>query len=161
MCQNPEYLCEKSSHGETSIMSHASQFAEPEVRGEAAQLLMKADALQGQALKLFEEGRQLMEQAEQLRARARSLSKGDDAAEMHVPASLPPLTQEACRLTSRQRNVAVLIARGCSNKQIAKELIITQGTAANHVRNILQRLDFQSRAQIAAWAVQNGPLTAH
>src|SRR5438132_14184178 len=59
-------------------------------------------------------------------------------------------------LTLRQREIAALIARGRSNADIAKQLVLTNGTVANHVASILQRLDVDSRAQIATWAVEEG-----
>jgi non-specific serine/threonine protein kinase len=52
--------------------------------------------------------------------------------------------------------VAALVARGRTNRQIAQELIITQGTVANHVEHILGKLGFDNRAQIAAWATEQG-----
>jgi non-specific serine/threonine protein kinase len=59
-------------------------------------------------------------------------------------------------LTSREREVAVLIARGLTNRQIAGELSITEGTAAIHVQHILNKLGSSSRAQVAAWASEQG-----
>jgi predicted ATPase/DNA-binding CsgD family transcriptional regulator len=56
------------------------------------------------------------------------------------------------RLTPRERQVVALIAEGCTNKAIAQRLYISQATAARHVANILAKLGFTSRAQIAAWA---------
>jgi DNA-binding NarL/FixJ family response regulator len=55
-------------------------------------------------------------------------------------------------LTPREREIVTLIARGCSNKAIAEALVISPATAARHVANILGKLGFTSRAQIAAWA---------
>ena len=55
-------------------------------------------------------------------------------------------------LTPRERQVAVLVASGRSNRAIADELVISPATAARHVANILAKLGFSSRAQIAAWA---------
>jgi predicted ATPase/DNA-binding CsgD family transcriptional regulator len=54
-------------------------------------------------------------------------------------------------LTSRQLEVAKLIADGMSNKDIATRLVISQRTAEAHVEHILTKLDFERRAQIAAW----------
>ena len=59
-------------------------------------------------------------------------------------------------LTGREREVAALIASGLSNRQIAERLVITGRTAGNHVQNILAKLGFRGRAQVAAWAVENG-----
>jgi non-specific serine/threonine protein kinase len=54
-------------------------------------------------------------------------------------------------LTERQWQVAGLIAQGLSNRDIAAELFISQRTADNHVQNILDRLGFRRRTQIAVW----------
>ena len=59
-------------------------------------------------------------------------------------------------LTQREREVAALVVRGLTNRQIAAELVITEGTAANHVKHILARLGVESRVQIAAWAIEHG-----
>jgi predicted ATPase/DNA-binding CsgD family transcriptional regulator len=59
-------------------------------------------------------------------------------------------------LTRRERDIAILLARGLTNRQIAQSLVVTEGTAANYVRRVLQRLGFQNRAQVAAWAVEQG-----
>ena len=54
-------------------------------------------------------------------------------------------------LTAREREIVALIAGGRSNKAIAQELYISPATAARHVANILGKLGFSSRAQVAAW----------
>jgi DNA-binding CsgD family transcriptional regulator len=54
-------------------------------------------------------------------------------------------------LTPRELQIAMLVARGLSNKAIAEELVISPATAARHVANIFTKLDFTSRAQLAAW----------
>ena len=59
-------------------------------------------------------------------------------------------------LTPREREVAALVARGLSNREIATQLFITEKTAANHIEHIMTKLNLRSRAQIAVWAVQNG-----
>ena len=59
-------------------------------------------------------------------------------------------------LTARERQVAVLVARGLSNRQIATRLVISERTVHGHVANILAKLEFRSRARIAAWVVQQG-----
>jgi DNA-binding NarL/FixJ family response regulator len=56
----------------------------------------------------------------------------------------------------REREVIVLIAQGCTNREIADRLVISERTAEKHVQNILNRLGLRSRTQAAAWAVQNG-----
>ncbi|MBY8864037.1 protein kinase [Nocardia sp. CA2R105] len=60
----------------------------------------------------------------------------------------------SAKLTRREAQVAELIARGFSNKQIAAKLVISQRTAEGHVEHILTKLGFTSRAQVAVWAVK-------
>lgn len=62
------------------------------------------------------------------------------------------------RLTRRELEVAVLIAQGLTNRQIADELVIAQRTAETHVERILGKLGFASRAAVAAWVVEHGLL---
>ncbi|OLE24177.1 MAG: hypothetical protein AUG44_20010 [Actinobacteria bacterium 13_1_20CM_3_71_11] len=59
------------------------------------------------------------------------------------------------RLTRRESEVAGLIAEGLTNKQIAARLVLSQRTVESHVENILVKLGFTGRAQIAAWYAQN------
>jgi non-specific serine/threonine protein kinase len=72
-----------------------------------------------------------------------------------MPAGRPPpsVTDE---LSLREQEVAALVARGLTNRQIAAELVIAVGTASNHVKHILARLGLESRVQIAAWAIEHG-----
>ena len=70
------------------------------------------------------------------------------------PRSMPgtaPASASPGGLTPRELEVAALIARGQSNKAIAAELVISPATVARHVANIMSKLGFRSRAQIAAW----------
>jgi predicted ATPase/DNA-binding CsgD family transcriptional regulator len=62
-------------------------------------------------------------------------------------------------LTPRELQIVALIAEGRSNKAIGEELVISPATAARHVANILLKLGFSSRTQVAAWASrsQAGP----
>ncbi|HEY9527300.1 MAG TPA: AAA family ATPase [Anaerolineales bacterium] len=59
-------------------------------------------------------------------------------------------------LTSREREVAGLVSQGKSNREIAETLVLSERTVENHVGNILTKLGFDSRAQIAVWAVETG-----
>ncbi|MEQ4721182.1 LuxR C-terminal-related transcriptional regulator [Nonomuraea sp. B19D2] len=93
----------------------------------------------------FERGSQLtVDQAaaialdEKLTRRAEGVQPGSDVASV---------------LTRREREIAELVAQGLSNKQIAEDLVISQRTAECHVENILRKLNFTSRSQIAkTWA---------
>jgi DNA-binding CsgD family transcriptional regulator/tetratricopeptide (TPR) repeat protein len=59
-------------------------------------------------------------------------------------------------LSRREREVAALVARGLTNREIARTLFLSERTAENHVQHILTKLGFGARAQIAAWAVSEG-----
>jgi ATP/maltotriose-dependent transcriptional regulator MalT len=54
-------------------------------------------------------------------------------------------------LTAREQEVAKLVARGFTNRQIASELVVTEATAAKHVENIREKLGVNSRTQVGAW----------
>jgi DNA-binding CsgD family transcriptional regulator len=58
----------------------------------------------------------------------------------------------ATALTQREHEVVALLAAGLSNREIAAKLYISPATAARHVANILAKLGFSSRSQVAAWA---------
>ncbi|MFI7609892.1 ATP-binding protein [Nonomuraea terrae] len=68
------------------------------------------------------------------------------------PEPVVPVSQES-RLTAREREIAGLVARGLSNRAIADELVISPATVARHVANILAKLGFSTRTQIAAWVI--------
>ncbi len=57
-------------------------------------------------------------------------------------------------LTDRERGVAALIAQSKSNAEIADALVISKRTAETHISNILSKLGFTSRGQIAAWTIK-------
>jgi non-specific serine/threonine protein kinase len=57
----------------------------------------------------------------------------------------------ASPITRREREIAELIAAGMSNREIAHKLFLSERTVDNHVQHLLNKLNFHSRAQIAAW----------
>jgi len=61
-------------------------------------------------------------------------------------------------LGKREAAVARLVAEGLSNKQIGARLFISERTVENHVRNILNKLGFNSRTQIASWVASSDSL---
>lgn len=71
-----------------------------------------------------------------------------------VTPSPEPGPSQVTPLTDREREVAVLIADGRSNQEIADKLVISRRTAEGHVNRILRKLGFDSRSQVAAWAAQ-------
>jgi DNA-binding CsgD family transcriptional regulator len=87
--------------------------------------------------------------------------------EQFLPAAFDSLPQKKARaprktsaqaaggLTAREREVAALVAQGKTSRDIADLLVISERTAEAHVGNILGKLGFSARAQIAVWAVEN------
>jgi DNA-binding NarL/FixJ family response regulator len=59
-------------------------------------------------------------------------------------------------LSTREREVLVLVARGHSNQEIADELFISERTARTHVSHIISKLGLSSRIQAALWAIREG-----
>ncbi len=64
----------------------------------------------------------------------------------------PPVPSSLAELTPREKEVLQLIATGASNREIAQQLYISEGTVKNHVTNILNRLNLRDRTQAAIWA---------
>jgi len=58
------------------------------------------------------------------------------------------------RLTDREMEVLRLVARGLNNRDIARELFISENTVKNHVRNILEKLQLHSRMEAVVYAVR-------
>jgi DNA-binding CsgD family transcriptional regulator len=91
--------------------------------------------------------------AEALRHRAEAL----------MPVRPTPTQRQAVKaafdgLTDREREIASLIAEGKSNREIAEALYLSKRTVDAHIGNILGKLGFASRTQIARWAVEKGLL---
>ncbi|MGW1776747.1 response regulator [Streptomyces sp. NPDC002104] len=70
-----------------------------------------------------------------------------------VPA---PRTAPEDPLTAREREIALLVARGLTNAEVGAELFISPGTAKTHVANIQAKLAVRNRVGIAAWAWETG-----
>ncbi len=58
-------------------------------------------------------------------------------------------------LTAREQEIAVLVAQALSNREVAARLVLSERTVESHVRNILAKLGFSTRTEIATWAVAN------
>ena len=69
----------------------------------------------------------------------------------HVVVAATPDDASVAPLAKREADVARLVAEGLSNKQIGVRLFISERTVDSHVRSILNKLGFNSRAQIAGW----------
>ena len=68
---------------------------------------------------------------------------------------LPPVPVFDIQIHPREHEIVMLIAQGLSNREIADELVISPATAARHVANILAKLGFSSRTQVASWATRH------
>ena len=88
----------------------------------------------------------------------------DAAADYALPAKVDPIASRApvtgpsdastIVLTPREEEVAALVAQGLTNRQVATELVISEQTAATHVKKILKKLTLHSRSQLAAWVAE-------
>jgi DNA-binding NarL/FixJ family response regulator len=89
------------------------------------------------------------------------LSRGSAvAAALGEPEQPTAATRDAAAtgpLAKREVDVAGLVADGLSNKQIGARLFISERTVDSHVRSILNKLGFNSRAQIAGWFASPHP----
>lgn len=74
---------------------------------------------------------------------ASMLKQGDERQQVPAP-----------RLTEREMEVLRLVARGLNNRDIAKQLYISENTVKNHVRNILEKLQLHSRMEAVVYAVR-------
>jgi non-specific serine/threonine protein kinase len=68
-----------------------------------------------------------------------------------VPAPAAAAAPPTSPLTRREQEIAVLIARGMTNRTIASVLVLSPRTIDGHVGRIFAKLGFVSRAQVAAW----------
>jgi non-specific serine/threonine protein kinase len=97
-------------------------------------------------------------QAEQAAGNALSLEQAIEYAR-HLPLKA---ARESWKmpddLTAREREIAILIAQGKSNGEIADELVVSKRTVEKHIANILSKLGVTGRTQIVRWVIQSGLL---
>ncbi len=104
--------------------------------------------------------------AEQLVAAIRTIAAGDALLDPAVtrrvvdaftrtPPDNPLPPRELAELTKRELEVLRLVARGLSNPEIARELIVTDATAKTHVSNVLSKLRLRDRVQAVVYAYEN------
>ncbi|AYH43183.1 response regulator transcription factor [Azoarcus sp. DN11] len=74
----------------------------------------------------------------------------------HETAAPAVVASELNKLSPREREILVLVARGHSNKEIARALDLAESTVKIHVQNILRKLGLSSRVQAAVFAVEQG-----
>lgn len=73
-------------------------------------------------------------------------------------AAAAPAAADRTRLTPRELEIVKCLARGDSNKVIARELDVAESTIKIHVQNILKKLHLSSRVQVAVYAIEHGLL---
>jgi DNA-binding NarL/FixJ family response regulator len=73
-----------------------------------------------------------------------------------LPARQEHLTAALETLTAREREVLKLLAKGHSNTEIARDLVVSQATAKTHVRNVLAKLDLRDRVHAVVFAYESG-----
>jgi DNA-binding CsgD family transcriptional regulator len=160
-------------------LSEAAQALEEAKRGalerREAPLLWQIHGSLGRVYRLLKPGTLWVQEASNSLVAARegieSLAQTIDDAALHehflqrALASLPkekPISSRRAAaekfggLTQREREVALLIAQGMSNREIADQLVLSERTVESHVANILFKLGFASRTQVAAWVVEVG-----
>jgi pimeloyl-ACP methyl ester carboxylesterase/DNA-binding CsgD family transcriptional regulator len=81
------------------------------------------------------------------------VARGPHPARDPLPGPMADAPRPPSVLSRREREIAVLVAQGMSNRQVAEHLSISPSTVERHMANILGKLGFHSRAQVAAWAV--------
>jgi len=89
------------------------------------------------------------------------LASEEVAASLSSTSEPPRGAQQSAALTYREEEIAALVARGLTNRQIASELTISEHTVATHVRKILKRLSLHSRSQLTAWLTQRRLSSSH
>lgn len=87
--------------------------------------------------------------------RPSALAPGSSATSASAPTYIDSTTTVE-HLTEREREILALVARGASNRQVAENLYLTEGTVKNHMSNILSKLGVRDRTQAAIKAKELG-----
>jgi DNA-binding NarL/FixJ family response regulator len=99
-------------------------------------------------------GRTVLDSAVQ--QRLIQLVVNEPAAAVRAPASAMDAPGETTGLTPREADVVRLVAQGLNNRQVAKEMFVSEATVKTHLNHILAKLAMQDRAALIAWAWRHG-----
>ena len=118
------------------------------VKSGASGYLLKDSSIEevAQAVRVVADGQSLISPSmasKLLTEFATMIKKGDERQQVPAP-----------RLTDRELEVLKLVAKGLNNRDIAKELFISENTVKNHIRNILEKLQLHSRMEAVVYAVR-------
>ncbi|PZG19697.1 LuxR C-terminal-related transcriptional regulator [Nonomuraea aridisoli] len=148
-------LAEYEGDLEGAVLAAAAAAALRESIGQHSATI-RIEELLGRARTKLGDGR-----AAALWSRGRAMSPDDAARHVLEGERVPPrapVPAEPVRpslLTAREHEIAGLLTRGLSNRAIAAELVISPATVARHIANIMEKLGYTSRAQIAVWAAEH------
>ncbi len=140
----------KARWPEVEVVAVTSFVEEGQIRG----------ALEAGAAGYLLKDAEASEVADAIRSAVAGEVRLDPAVAKALTASLRAPRKESAALTAREREVVVSIAKGNTNRQIAKDLAVSERTARTHVSNILAKLGLASRTQAAMWAVREGLVSA-
>ncbi|NUT43195.1 MAG: tetratricopeptide repeat protein [Thermoactinospora sp.] len=146
-------LAEKEGDLEGAVLTAAAvhrlreSMAQPASRARTDELMSRARAKlgDGRAAALWAKGGELSPEE----------AAGRVLEQEHVCVVDPPPVRQRTVLTAREQEIAGLLMRGLSNRAIGEELVISPATVARHIANIMDKLGFTSRAQIAVWAAEH------
>jgi len=145
--------CHAAGSSQARRAAHLFGAADTVHRGIGPTLLPHLEALLGRAMesaRVTLGGTAYLVQIEAGRAMSRAAALAL-ALEEAPPTASPAAPVETAPLGRREAEVARLVAEGLSNKQIGARPLISEHTVDSHVRSILNKLGFSSRAQVAAW----------
>lgn len=104
---------------------------------------------------------------EQLIAAVHTLARGDALLDpgitravverlSRLPEPDPADTARLAELSDREREVLLLLVEGCSNREIAERLVVSEGTVKSHVMAVLRKLDLRDRVQAVIFGYESG-----